>query len=94
MARESFVDAKQAFHAFHATDVHRPESSRTITRANNFARSRTVNAMVVERSQINRRECASFKAGGHVFVTEQVLERVGLALGLNQFLLFVESGRL
>ena len=50
--------------------------------------------MVVERSQINRRECASFKAGGHVFVTEQVLERVGFALGLDQFLLAVENGRL
>ena len=92
MARQAFVDAEQAFHAFDATRIHRPKRPRAIAGIDQVTLDRAMDAVVVEWCQINRCKSTLFKTRRHFVVAEQILEFVELSLRLDKRLLSVIKG--
>ena len=86
LARQAFVDAEKAFHAFDATGIHRPQRSRAIARKHKVALDRAVDAVVIERCQINSRESTALEPFCQFIITQKALERISFALRLNQSL--------
>ena len=94
MAGEAFINAEQPLHTLDTARVYRPEGSRAVAGPDHLTRYRTVDAMVVERRQIDCSKSTAFETLGHFFIAEQVLQGISFALGLDQFLFFIKSRRL
>ena len=88
-ASEAFVDTEQTFHAFDAARIHRPKRSGAVAGVDQVTLDRAMDAVVVERCQINRCKGALFKTRRHLVVAEQILEFVELSLRLDKRLLSV-----